>query len=192
MMKLCRLRKDEAGMGAVEFALVAPALIGFIVGIGQLGILFFANADLNNAVAAGARIAVVFPKPSDDTIKAQMTASSKQLKASRLGAPTVVHGTDSSGREYADLSMTYSVPLDFVLFKTPAVTLRSDRRVFLQPPVVAPTVGSSSTSAGGTTTTPPGGTTTTPPGGTTTSSNGGGNSNGNSDNHDHGNCNKKC
>ncbi|MEA3033397.1 MAG: TadE-like protein, partial [Sphingomonadales bacterium] len=50
MSRIRKLRRNEDGAGAVEFALVAPALLGFIIGLTQLGMLFFANADLHNAV----------------------------------------------------------------------------------------------------------------------------------------------
>jgi len=52
--KLPLLREIRAA-AALEFALVAPVLIVMIMGIAQLGLIFFANAGLNNAIAQGAR-----------------------------------------------------------------------------------------------------------------------------------------
>ena len=48
-----RLKREEKGAAALEFALVAPALILFIVGIAQFGVLFMANNGLSNAVGEG-------------------------------------------------------------------------------------------------------------------------------------------
>ena len=62
------LLHDRRGVSAVEFALVAPVLVLMIVGVVQMSRIFFADADLRNALAAGARQATIFPLPSDDTI----------------------------------------------------------------------------------------------------------------------------
>jgi hypothetical protein len=45
---------------------------------------------------------------------------------------TVTQGV-SAGTDYADISMSYQVPLDFVFFTTPPVTLTGSRRAFVQP-----------------------------------------------------------
>ena len=74
-MKIRRnLGTDQKGLGAVEFALVAPVLLGFILGLTQLGMIFFANADLHNAMGSGARLAAIWPRPTDDVIKARITS----------------------------------------------------------------------------------------------------------------------
>jgi Flp pilus assembly protein TadG len=133
MMKHLRIFRDSRGLGAVEFALVAPALFTLIIGITQLGVLYFANADLRNAVAAGARYASIFPRPSEDAIKQRTTQQVARLQTGKLSAPKVTYAMDANGYQYAEIEMSYNVPLDFVLFKSPAVTLVERRRVFLQP-----------------------------------------------------------
>ena len=50
-----------------------------------------------------------------------------------IEGPAIVRGTDGNGRDYADIEMRYSVPLDFIFFRTPPVTLTETRRVFTQP-----------------------------------------------------------
>ena len=156
-MKLKRpFLRDERGAGAIEFALLAPALFGFIIGVSQLGELFFANADVRNAVAAGARTALIWPRPDDATIIARVNEMTVGLDPAHITAPTVIHGNDGD-RDWADISMSYAVPLDFIFFQTPAVTLTETRRVYIQP-VAAADDGSggsstSSTSTGGDTST---------------------------------------
>jgi len=127
---LARLRRDRRGGGAVEFALIAPILFGAIIGIAQLGILFFANAGLSNAVAEGARYATIYPKPTDTQIRARIAAQRFGLKANLLTTPTITPGT-SSGAKYVDISMSYAVPLDFVFFDGPTVTLVKTRRAYV-------------------------------------------------------------
>ena len=68
MMLKNLLRRDTKGIGAVEFALVAPVLISFVIGISQVGKLFYASADMKNALASGARVASVYPVPGPDAV----------------------------------------------------------------------------------------------------------------------------
>jgi Flp pilus assembly protein TadG len=133
-----KLRRDARGAAAIEFALVAPALIVFIVGIAQLGVLFMANAGLTHAVAEGARFATIFKRdtgtgPTDAEIRARIADSRFGLNPANLSTPTITHGTDD-GANYAEISASYDVPLDFIFFTLPPVTLTETRRAFIQPP----------------------------------------------------------
>jgi Flp pilus assembly protein TadG len=165
MMLKSMLRRDQKGIGAVEFALVAPVFISFIIGISQVGRMFFANADMKSAMAAGARVAELYPVPSDATIIAAVNSRLMRTGASAHATPTVVHGTDGNGNAYVELRMTYSVPLEFIFFSPPPVTLHDTRRVFTQVTNANSTTYVSTTTSGSTTT---GGTTSsTTTGGTT-------------------------
>lgn len=132
LARLGRIRRRDEGIAAAEFALVAPALILLIVGIAQLGILFMANAALRNAVAEGARYATIWPRPNDTQIRNRITGSDFGLDSRRMATPAIVHGT-SDGANFVDISVTYTVPLDFIFFSTPPVTLTETRRAFVQP-----------------------------------------------------------
>ena len=131
MRLLRRLRLNERAAAALEFAILAPALILMIVGIGQLGILFMANAGLRNAVAEGARFATIWPRPSDTDIINRVTSSEFGLVPENMTTPTVTHGV-SGGANYVDITMSYNVPLNFIFFTTPPVTLTETRRAFVQ------------------------------------------------------------
>ena len=130
--RLRHFRKDTRGAGAVEFALVSPALILLIVGIAQLGILFIANAGLRNAVAEGARFATIYPRPTDDAIVQRITDRRFGLVPANVITPTIVHGT-SDGAPYADITMSYDVELDFIFFSAGTIRLSETRRAFQQP-----------------------------------------------------------
>lgn len=123
------------GASAVEFALAVPLLLGFVLGTAQLGMVFFAQADLRNAVAAGARHASIYPRPGDEAVIDRIEARMTDLRARYVEGPTVERGTDANGNDYADIEMRYAVPLDFILFQTPPITLTERRRVFTQPEV---------------------------------------------------------
>ena len=133
MMRLInRLRLNERGAAALEFALALPALVMMIVGIGQLGILYMANAGLRNAVAEGARFATIYPRPSDTAIRTRITSSEFGLIPANMTTPTIAHGVDA-GTNYVDISVSYTVPLNFVFFTAPPVTLTESRRAYINP-----------------------------------------------------------
>ncbi|HEV2865939.1 MAG TPA: TadE/TadG family type IV pilus assembly protein [Allosphingosinicella sp.] len=139
MNKLSRtLRRNERGAAAMEFALVAPALILLIIGIAQLGILFMANAGLRNAVAEGARFATLDPRqaitPEERTarIRNRITSSRFGLDPANMSTPTVTYGTSDSAN-YADISASYTVQLNFIFFSLSPITLTESRRAFIYP-----------------------------------------------------------
>jgi Flp pilus assembly protein TadG len=132
MKRFLSFRCDQSGVGALEFALIAPALLGMLVGITQLGALYFARADLRNAVAAGARQAQIFPRPAADAVVTSIRAKMVRLDQTKLTGPTVTV-VNNVTYPYADIEVRYAVPLNFIIYKPPAVTLIERRRVFLQP-----------------------------------------------------------
>jgi Flp pilus assembly protein TadG len=132
MMRLGRFRRDERGAGAVEFALIAPLFFGFIIAIGQLGLLFFANAGLTNALAEGARLATLFPRPTDAAITQRITQKRFGLDPARLTGPTIVNGT-ADGAAFAEITMTYSAPVNFLFLNVGPIRLTQTRRVYTQP-----------------------------------------------------------
>ena len=87
------LGRDRRGATAVEFALIAPVLIAFLLGVAQLGVLFFANAGLQNALAEGARLATIFPRPSEAAVAAKITQQRFGLDPARLTDPSFAYGT---------------------------------------------------------------------------------------------------
>jgi Flp pilus assembly protein TadG len=124
-----RLFTDRHGASAVEFALAAPVLLIMIIGMAQMGILFQANAGLQHALGEAARYATINPTPSDTAIIAKANAKRFGLVSSGITGPSISHGTNS-GAAYVDLTMSYSVPLDFIVFTGPSVTLSATRRAY--------------------------------------------------------------
>ena len=132
MIRFKRIGGEARGAAAIEFALIAPALILLIVGIAQLGILFMANAGLRNAVGEGARMATVYPRPTDDQIRARIAERRFGIDPARMTTPAISHGT-VDGAPYADISVSYTLSLNFIFFSAPPITLTERRRVFQQP-----------------------------------------------------------
>jgi Flp pilus assembly protein TadG len=132
VIRLRSLRRDQRGMGAIEFALIAPVLTMLILGTVQLGMVFMAHTSLRHAVAEGVRTATLYPRPSTATIKASMAGQRFGLQPANLSEPSVVYGKQGQS-DFATIGLTYSVPLTFVFVKTAPLTLSYERRVWLQP-----------------------------------------------------------
>ena len=135
---LKRLRRDRRGAAAIEFVIVAPALVLMIVGIARLGILFMAEAGLRNAVAEGARYATTWManqnrRPTNTEIQTRITNSQFGLDPAQFSAATVTSGV-SNGANYVDITASYSVPMDFIFFDAGSVTLTESRRAFVYAP----------------------------------------------------------
>ena len=60
-------RDEEAGVSAIEFAIVLPVLILFLFGIIEFGILFYDKAVITNASREGARAGIVYRYPDPVT-----------------------------------------------------------------------------------------------------------------------------
>lgn len=124
-----KLAKSRTGMSTVEFALAAPILLMFIIGLIQLGVLFGANAGLKHAVDEGARYATIYPRPTDDDIKARVSDKKFMLQSSYVEGPDITRST-SNGATYAEITMKYNVPLNFVFFTVAPVKLTQTRRAY--------------------------------------------------------------
>ncbi|MBA3676646.1 MAG: pilus assembly protein [Sphingosinicella sp.] len=122
---------DLRGAAAIEFALVAPAFVALLVAIGQLGILFFASAGLSNALAEGARLATLHPRPSTAQIKSKINAAKFGLVAKNLATPILTPGKSGSS-DYYNIQMSYTVDLELFFVDLPPITLQQSRRVYLQ------------------------------------------------------------
>jgi Flp pilus assembly pilin Flp len=130
MGMLRRFRRDKKGIGAVEFALILPLLILFIVGIAQMGIMYFAHSGLRNLVSEGARFASISPRPTDTAIKARLNQGGFGLVPAQLGQPAIVYG-NSGGHPWAEIKMSYTVNLNFIFWSTGPFQIEEKRRVFL-------------------------------------------------------------
>lgn len=125
-----RRLRDARGSATAEFAMALPVFILFLIGISQLGIVFAANAGLQQAVGEGARYATLYPRPSDTAIAARIQKAAFALNGTNLDAPTLTHGT-SNGVAYVDITLTYRPQLNFIFFPGPQISMTRSRRAYL-------------------------------------------------------------
>jgi Flp pilus assembly protein TadG len=130
---LSRIKASREGDGAVEFALTAPILIGLIVGTMNLGIYFWAQNSVSNAVDQAARQAPIYPRPTTSELQAVFKGALLKTETDGTVELNSVSGTTSSGVEYVDLSADYDVPVDFIFMSSESLTIpvSASRRVYL-------------------------------------------------------------
>ena len=125
---------DRRGSSAVEFALAVPVLITMIWGIFQVGLLYQANAGMQHALGEGARFATLCVNvtatsctaPSDADIKSRM---SSKLFGRGTGQFTVQDPVSGTG--FKTLRITYTVPMNFLFFPGPTVTLNRSKKAYV-------------------------------------------------------------
>ena len=120
-----KLHRDEQGATVVEMAIALPVLTVFIYGIFQLGVLFQANAGMQHALGEGARYATIWPTPSDAQITAKI---SSEVFGTKNGTFSV--GTPTTDANSKTLSVTYSMPMNFLFFQGPTVNVTRTKKVY--------------------------------------------------------------
>ena len=126
---MIRLVRDERGAAAIEFVLAVPPFIILLMGALQMGIIACARTGLQHAVDEGARYASIYPTPSDAAIIAKVNAREFGLDPAYTNDPTITHGTHY-GLPYTEITMTYSRPLNFIVYQTPALSISYTRRSY--------------------------------------------------------------
>ncbi|HEX8193948.1 MAG TPA: TadE/TadG family type IV pilus assembly protein [Allosphingosinicella sp.] len=115
---LSRLRRNASGVTAIEFALVAPVLILMVVGIAQMGAIFYGHAALRNAVSEGARYATIHPRPTAAQVIARIQENQPDSVPGTYGTPVVTYSLNgTTGYWRANVSMRYTATFDFAVGK---------------------------------------------------------------------------
>jgi hypothetical protein len=122
------LRRDESGAASMEMAFAVPVLAVFLWGIFQVGVAFQAVAGMQHALGQGARLATIYPTPSNTAIKARINESVFGVGIGEFEEPAVTDGP--SGSNYKDLSVSFSMTTSFLLFEGPDIELTRSKRVY--------------------------------------------------------------
>jgi Flp pilus assembly pilin Flp len=124
-----RFRQNRRGSAAAEFALTIPVAVMIILGIVQLGMVFWANAGLQNGLGEAARVATLWPRRSDTEIRNRLNASVFGIDPAKLATPTVVPGS-AAGEDFIDISVSYQTSVNMILFEIPLFTINHTRRAY--------------------------------------------------------------
>lgn len=130
-MKLLRaLRRDDRGAAVIETAFALPCLILMVWTVVQLGLVFRAMAGIQHALGEGARLATLYPQPSDDAIHDKIEAAVYGIGPGEFTINDPVPGTDN-GTPYIDLTVSYTQSTDMLVMPGPTITVSRSKRVWV-------------------------------------------------------------
>jgi Flp pilus assembly protein TadG len=130
MRILAKLRRDPRGAAAIEMAFALPALIVLMWMIVQLGLVFRAMSGIQHGLGEGARMATLYPKPSDSAIRAKISDAVYGIGPGNFVIATPVTGT-ADGATYLDLRVTYTQSTVMLLFPGPDISVARSKRVWV-------------------------------------------------------------
>lgn len=128
MNRLRQLIADRSGSSAIEFAIAVPVLVMMIYGMFQVGILYRANAGMQHALGEAARLATIYPTPTDTQIQSKITSTKFGVAGGTWGTPSIATDTTTKTKT---ISVTYSQPTDFLFLPGPTVNLSASKVVYL-------------------------------------------------------------
>ena len=136
MTRLIRkLRRDQSGATLVEMAFALPILIVIIWTLFQYGLVFRANAGIQHALGEGARLATIFPTPSEEEIEERMAEAVYGIGPGDFSyeiTPIDDPDTpiDESSVGYMDLTVTYTQRTSLLLLPGPTITVSKTKRAW--------------------------------------------------------------
>ena len=130
MRLLTKLRRNDRGAAVIETAFALPALIVMMWMIVQAGLVFRAMSGIQHGLGQGARLATLYPKPSDTAVQTAITNAVYGIGPGTFDIPTPTTGT-ADGANYMDLKVTYTQPTDMLLFPGPTITVSRSKRVWI-------------------------------------------------------------
>ena len=133
MICLSKYRGDQQGAAATEFALAMPIVIFLLFGIAQFGLILLANSGIRHALDTAARRATVYigaTAITDQQIRDTVSANLYGIKSGTVATPSVSRGV-INGAKYVDITVNYSTPIDFMVYKYGPISLSETRRAYL-------------------------------------------------------------
>ncbi|WP_158581989.1 TadE/TadG family type IV pilus assembly protein [Sphingomonas edaphi] len=130
MKMLARIREDARGAAVIEMAFALPAFIVMVWMIVQLGLVFRAMSGIQHALGEGARLATIYPAPTNTQIETKITDAVYGIGPGEFDIPPPAEGTDTNGNRYVDLRVTYTQPTDLLLLPGPTISVTRSKRVW--------------------------------------------------------------
>jgi len=130
MSMVSKLRRDDRGAAVIETAFALPALVLMMWMLVQAGLVFRAMSGIQHGLGQGARLATLFPKPTNPAIHDAIQNAVYGIGPGTFVIATPVAGT-ADGANYVDLRVTYTQPTDMLLFPGPTITVSRSKRVWI-------------------------------------------------------------
>jgi Flp pilus assembly pilin Flp len=126
-----RLVKNERGAAVIEMAFALPALVILIWGIVQLGLMFRAMAGIQHSLGEGARLATIWPQPTDDAIETRMEEVVYGIEPGTFTIHPPEAGLSDAGEPYLDLKVSYTQETNLLLLPGPTISVEREKRVWV-------------------------------------------------------------
>ena len=130
MRSLRALRRDQRGAAVIETAFALPALIIMVWAVVQLGLVFRAMSGIQHALGEGARLATLYPQPSDDAIHDKIEDVVYGIGPGEFTIEEPIPGTEN-GSAYLDLEVSYTQETDMLFLPGPTITVSRSKRVWV-------------------------------------------------------------
>ena len=130
MRMLGKLRRNDRGAAVIETAFALPALVLMMWMLVQAGLVFRAMSGIQHGLGQGARLATLFPKPTNAAIHDAIQNAVYGIGPGDFTIATPVAGT-ADGANYLDLRVTYTQSTDMLLFPGPTITVSRSKRVWI-------------------------------------------------------------
>jgi len=130
MKLLKKLRRDQSGAAVIETAFALPCLVLLVWMVVQLGLVFRAMSGIQHALGEGARLATLYPQPTDDAIHDKIEAAVYGIGPGEFDIAEPVPGTDN-GNAYLDLSVSYTQETNMLVMPGPTITVSRSKRVWV-------------------------------------------------------------
>ena len=138
MILRASLVRDERGVASIEIAFALPILIMMIWAIIQFGMVFRAQAGIQQALGEGARYATLCLNPgtsgcSSPTAAAIKTKITQSVDGVGPGTFTVDDPVPSPAgtAKYFDLTVRYTQPTSLLIVPGPTVSISRSKRVWI-------------------------------------------------------------
>jgi Flp pilus assembly protein TadG len=112
-----KIRQDERGAAAVEFALVAPLLLLMVLGIAEFGRAYHVQATLSQAAREGVRVMALQNDPAGAVAATKAAAPTLSLTDSQISvSPTNCVASGTTPAATATVIVTYPLAFTSKLF----------------------------------------------------------------------------
>ena len=125
-----RLRRDETGSYAIEFAIALPILIVLMIGILNFALVFNANGSMRNAMGEGLRLAKVDPTATDTAVIARARSTLVGVDPNAVQTLTFSRGT-SNNTETGTMTMSITLRPIIPFALIPPITITETKRIYL-------------------------------------------------------------
>lgn len=125
-------RLDDRGAAVIEMAFALPILIIMMWMIVQLGLVFRAMSGINHGLGEGARLATLYPQPTDDAIKTKISDAVYGIGPGSFTIKDPAAGVDL-GANFLDLEVTYTQKTDLLIIPGPTINVTRSKRVWVAP-----------------------------------------------------------